>query len=279
MRKIHYPLIVTDFDGTLVKADGTISEETKNSITEFIQNGGHFVISTGRMPAGILPRARELGLKGMLSCGQGSVILDIETKQTVFESRLPNKTAVDICKKMESLGLHIHVYTLWDYYSNMDDEALKFYENVVKSKALLVTDQPISKFVEKENIEPYKIMAMVYPEDNERIIQEMEKENFPNCYVTRSNAMLVELGNSNNSKGTAVTYLAKHYGIPLEKTIAVGDQINDLPMLEVAGLGLAVKNADPALKERVTTLDYTNEEDALKEVIKKYGYEKDELEG
>lgn len=279
MRKIHYPLIVTDFDGTLVKADGTISEETKNSITEFIQNGGHFVISTGRMPAGILPRARELGLKGMLSCGQGSVILDIETKQTVFESRLPNKTAVDICKKMESLGLHIHVYTLWDYYSNMDDEALKFYENVVKSKALLVTDQPISKFVEKENIEPYKIMAMVYPEDNERIIQEMEKENFPNCYVTRSNAMLVELGNSNNSKGTAVTYLAKHYGIPLEKTIAVGDQINDLPMLGVAGLGLAVKNADPALKERVTTLDYTNEEDALKEVIKKYGYEKDELEG
>ena len=75
MRKINYPLIVTDFDGTLVKADGTISEETKNSITEYIQNGGHFVISTGRMPAGILPRARELGLKGMLSCGQGSVIL------------------------------------------------------------------------------------------------------------------------------------------------------------------------------------------------------------
>ena len=279
MRKINYPLIVTDFDGTLVKADGTISEETKNSITEYIQNGGHFVISTGRMPAGILPRARELGLKGMLSCGQGSVILDIETKQTVFESRLPNKTAVDICKKMESLGLHIHVYTLWDYYSNMDDEALKFYENVVKSKALLVIDQPISKFVEKENIEPYKIMAMVYPEDNERIIHEMKKENFPNCYVTRSNTMLVELGNSNNSKGTAVTYLAKHYGIPLEKTIAVGDQINDLPMLEVAGLGLAVKNADPALKERVITLDYTNEEDALKEVIREYGYKKDELEG
>ncbi|MBQ7831438.1 MAG: HAD family phosphatase [Clostridia bacterium] len=274
MRKINYPLIVTDFDGTLVKEDGTISEITKRSITEYIQNGGHFVISTGRMPAGILPRARELGLKGMLSCGQGAVILDIDTKQTVFESRLPNKTAVAICKKMESLGLHIHVYTLWEYYSNMDDDALKDYENVVKSKAIVVTEQPISEYVEKENIEPYKIMAMVYPEDNERILNAMKAENFPNCYVTRSNAMLVELGNANNSKGTAVTYLAKHYGIPLEKTIAVGDQINDLSMLEVAGLGLAVKNADQALKERVITLDYTNEEDALKEVIEKYGYEK-----
>ena len=275
MRKINYPLIVTDFDGTLVKSDGMISKETQKSIAEYINNGGHFVISTGRMPSGILPRARELGLKGMLSCGQGAVILDIETKQTVFESRLPNKTAVSICKKMESLGLHIHVYTLWDYYSNMDDDALKYYESIVKSKAIVVTDKPISEFVEKENIEPYKIMAMVYAEDNERILNEMKKEGFPNCYVTRSHATLVELGNANNSKGTAVTYLAKHYNIPLEKTIAVGDQINDLSMLEVAGLGIAVKNADPILKERTFTLDYTNDEDALREVIEEYGYEKE----
>ena len=273
MQKIKYPLIVTDFDGTLVKSDGTISENTRNAIAEYIKNGGHFSISTGRMPSGILPRARELGLHGMLCCGQGSVIVDIDTEEAVFKNRLPNQTAVAICKKMEALGLHIHVYTLWDYYSNMDDEALKYYEKVVKNKAIVVDKEPISEFVRRENIEPYKIMAMVYPEDNERIQNELKKENFLDCYVTKSNAMLVEMGNNSSSKGTAVAYLAQHYNIPLEKVIAVGDQLNDLPMLDVAGFGIAVKNAEPALKERAFTLDYTNDEDALKEVIEKYVYE------
>ena len=61
MRKIKYPLVISDFDGTLVKANGEISEETKKAIAEYIAAGGAFAISTGRLPAGILPCARELG--------------------------------------------------------------------------------------------------------------------------------------------------------------------------------------------------------------------------
>ena len=275
MRKIKYPLIVTDFDGTLVKSDGTISENTRNAIAEYIENGGRFAISTGRMPSGILARARELGLHGMLCCGQGSVIVDIDSEEAVFTNRMSNETAILICKKMEAMGLHIHVYTLWDYYSNMDDDALKYYESVVKSKAIVIDKEPISKFVAREKIEPYKIMAMVYPKDNERVQNELKKENFPDCYVTKSNEMLVETGNSNSSKGTAVAYLAQRYNVPLQRTIAVGDQLNDLPMLKIAGLGIAVKNADSALKEFAITLDFTNDEDALKEVLEKYVYEEE----
>jgi hydroxymethylpyrimidine pyrophosphatase-like HAD family hydrolase len=55
---------------------------------------------------------------------------------------------------------------------------------------------------------------------------------------------LVDNGGPLNPKGTAVEFLAKYYGVTLEKTIAVGDQLNDIPMIEKAGLGIAVKNAD-----------------------------------
>lgn len=272
MRKINYALIVSDFDGTLVKADGTISDRTQNIIRRYVDDGGIFAISTGRMPAGILPRVKELGLKGVVCCGQGSAIVDIESNEVLLEGNIPNEIALKICEKMEEMGLHIHVYSLWDYYSNMDDDALKMYEGIVKSKAILVQDKPMSQFVKETGMNPCKVLAMVAPEDNEKVLVALEKEAFPDCDVTRSSVYLVEVSNAKYSKGTSVEFLSQKYNIPMEKTIAVGDQVNDLSMIEMAGLGIAVQNADENLKARALVCDYTNEEDALAHIIEKYGY-------
>jgi Cof subfamily protein (haloacid dehalogenase superfamily) len=272
MQKLNYALIVSDFDGTLVKSDGTISPQTQNSIRRYVNDGGIFAISTGRMPAGILPRVKELGLKGVVCCGQGSAIVDIESNEVLLEGNIPNDIAVDICEKMEAMGLHIHVYSLWDYYSNMDDEALKMYERIVKSKAILVEEKPISQFVKETGMNPCKVLAMVAPEDNERVRVALEKENFCDCEVTRSSVYLVEVSNAKYSKGTSVEFLSQQYNVPMEKTIVVGDQMNDLSMIEKAGLGIAVQNADENLKARAVVCDYTNEEDAIAHIIAKYGY-------
>lgn len=271
-QKINYSLIVSDFDGTLVRSDGTISDFTRETIRKYIQDGGIFAISTGRMPAGILPRVKELGLSGFVCCGQGSAIVDIQSNEVVLQGTIPNEIAVTVCKKMEEMGLHIHVYDLWEYYSNMDDEALKMYENVVKAKAELVLDKPISRFVQESGMSPFKILAMVAPEDNERVRLELEKGNFKGCNVTRSSVFLVEVGNADYSKGRSVHFLAEKYNVPMDKTIAIGDQINDLPMIQTAALGIAVKNADDNLKKCATVLDYTHEEDAVARVILQYGY-------
>ena len=116
MRKINYPLIVSDFDGTLVKEDGTISEKNKKAIAEYIAAGGKFAISTGRLPSGILSRAQELGLQGNVCCCQGAIVLDIQTKEVLLEGRMSLQSTLTACKRLEELGLHIQVYDLWDYY-------------------------------------------------------------------------------------------------------------------------------------------------------------------
>ncbi|MBE7085852.1 MAG: HAD family hydrolase [Clostridiales bacterium] len=272
MRKINYPMIVSDFDGTLVKADGTIDRETKNQISQYVNDGGIFVVSTGRMPSGILPRVQELGLKGFVSCCQGSIIMNAETEEVILQATIPSETTYEICKKMEELGLHIHIYGLWDYYSNMDDAALKYYENAVRSKAKLVLDKPISQFVKEREFCAYKVLAMVHPEDNAAIFKALQDAGFNDCTVTKSDAVLVEVINSNYSKGTAVEFLAKQYNIPLEKTVGVGDQLNDLPMIQKAGLGIAVKNAAPELKKEALEFAYSNEENAIGHIIEQYGY-------
>lgn len=272
MQKIDYALIVTDFDGTLARSDGTVSEKTKNAITRYVADGGRFAISTGRMPAAIISRAKELGLVGAVCCAQGSVIVDIQSEKILLEGRIPNDVAVAVCEAMQARGLHIHVYDLWEYYSNMDDDYLAYYEGVVKTKAVLVTDKPMSQFVKESGMRPFKILAMVDPQENERIRLDLEKENFVGCDVTRSSSLLVEVGNAAFSKGTSVQFLAKQYGVEMQKTIAIGDQINDLSMIQTAALGFAVKNADETLKAHAITLDKTNDEDAVAAVIEEYGY-------
>ena len=273
MEQINYPLIVSDFDGTLVNSDGTIDERNKNAIIEYVNAGGAFAISTGRLPIGILPRARELGLKGMVSCCQGAIILDIESGKIICDGKLSFETTLSVVKKMEEMGLHIHIYDEWDYYSNMDDGALRYYENAVRVKAKLVLDKPLSQWIQEKGFRSYKILAMVREEDNERICEVLSKENFAGCAITKSGDFLVEVVNAKYSKGTALAFLADYYNAPIEKTVAIGDQHNDLPMIERAGLGVAVQNADRSLKERADYIcAYTNEEGAVAEIIKKFGF-------
>ena len=273
MRKINYPLIVSDFDGTLVNADGTISEKNKKAIAEYVEAGGVFALSTGRLPAGILTRAKELGLTGKVCCCQGAIILDIETKEVLMEGKLSLESTIAACKKMEQLDLHIHAYDLWDFYVNKDDEALEVYKRLVKTTPTLVLDMPLSQYLEENNLPMYKLVAMVEPEDNERVLQILSLEDFDGCEVTKSASYLVEVVNSKYSKGTAVAFLANYYGVSLDKVIAVGDQLNDVSMIEKAGLGIAVQNAEEALKERADYIcRYTNEEGAIAEIIEKFGF-------
>ena len=268
----RYPLIISDFDGTLVRRDGIVSEENKNAIARHQQNGGFFVISTGRMPLGIFPRVKELGLQGAVSACNGSVILDIESGKLLREGKIPHETTLQVVKKMEEMSLHIHLYELWDYYCNMDDEALKTYENIVGIKAKLVLDRPLFELVREGKISAYKILVMVPEEDCERVLNELKQENFQGCEVLRSSRFLVEVVSKTYSKGTTVEFLAEYYGVPIEKTVAIGDQLNDIPMIERAGLGVAVQNADDRVKAVADFVTQeTNETNAVAEIIQKFG--------
>lgn len=273
MRNLNYKLIVSDCDGTLVKKDGTVSKKNLKAIREYSESGGLFVISTGRLPSAILPQARKLGLKGLICCCNGTIILDIESGKVYFDDRLSIDTTLIVCKKMEEMGLHIHAFDFWDYYSNMDDELLKIYEEVSGMKAKVISNQKLSDFLKEKQMCVYKLIALVEPKDNARVLKDLAKENLSNCIITKSKDFLVEVVNDKYSKGSSLSYLTKHYGIELEKTISVGDNCNDISMIEFAGLGIAVKNAEEALKKNANYVcEYTNEESAIAEIIEKFGF-------
>ena len=79
MRRIDKKLIVSDFDGTLLTGNQIIPDSVRSAINEYVACGGIFAVCTGRMLRSILPRVRELGLKGLVVAYQGTVIAEIES--------------------------------------------------------------------------------------------------------------------------------------------------------------------------------------------------------
>lgn len=274
MKQINYPLIISDFDGTLLRSDQTIDEKTRLTIEQYTAAGGVFAICTGRTPRSILPRAKELGLKGLISSFQGSVILDAETGKLIRDGGMETSLAISVCKKMEEMNLHIHVYDVNEYYSNEGGEILEMYEKISGVKGV-VAQKPLSKLIEEKGMKVRKLIAIVAPEDRQRVVDTLSAAFHGKCYVTYSTSFLIEISSPKYTKGSAVRFIAEHYGIPIEKTVAIGDSLNDLPMLQSAGIGIAVKNAEAALKKEALVCEYTNDENAVGKIIEKYGYKED----
>ena len=109
MKKIiNKRLIVSDFDGTLITDEQEIPQEVRTAINEYVECGGIFAVCTGRMLRSILPRVRELGLKGLVVAYQGTVIAEIESGKIIKNGSLENSDVVEICRYIEELGFNIN---------------------------------------------------------------------------------------------------------------------------------------------------------------------------
>lgn len=272
MRKLNYPLIISDFDGTLFRSDHTIAPETIEKINEYVNAGGIFVVSTGRGIRAILPQVQELGLKGLVSSYQGSTIANIETGELLVDGGMSKEDALRVCLAFEEdEGIHTQVYTLNDFYVNKDNEARRVYEEITKTKGIYFEGKA-SDFIKTLDETIKKVNVLVAPQDKMRVYNRMRERLGSEFYVAYSAATLVEVSAKDYSKGTALRFIANHFGVPIEKTIAIGDNLNDLPMLEVAGLGIPVANADEKLKAIMPAYKYSNNENAVGRIIEEYGF-------
>ena len=242
---MRYPLFLSDFDGTLVRADGTVSEENKRAIARYRRAGGVFAVCTGRGLASILPRLKELSLtEGLVVAYQGATIADIATGRLLRDDGFSREDAVRTARLLERLTRHVHVYTVDALYSNVRDEALALYEKICGVRAEVVTDMPLSRFIEERGLRVVKQLAMVEKEERAPLAARLSESLGAAFYVTCSADFLVEVMPAGQDKGSAVEFLCRHYHIPRAKCAAIGDQCNDLPMLRAAGGAFAVANAE-----------------------------------
>lgn len=270
MKEMQYKLIVSDFDGTLRRSEGGVSKETIETVKRYLDAGGIFALCSGRMPISILPYARQLGLKGLVGAYQGAVIAETESGKLVRDGRIPADDAVKICSIMQENGWHIHVYDGNDLYVNMDDDFRSWYEKVCNVRSIL-TPFDVATVVREKKISPHKIIVIIPSETRKEVFKALSDRFGESYYVTSSTDNLVEIVRKGCDKGGALSFLAQYYGIPLPQTIAIGDNLNDLPMLQAAGLGVAVGNGEEELKKAADFVTRSCDSDGVAYVIKKFG--------
>lgn len=264
---MKYRLFLSDFDGTLVRDDGTISEKNRAAIRRYREAGGIFAIATGRMPAGIVPRLRELGLDGgVVATYQGAVIVDTATGAYLKNDAFPQEDALHIVGLLEAEGYHVHMYTAETMYCNCDDEGLRAYERICGVKAVVVNEGTLASLAKRENLRVVKTLVMVEPERRRETEARVRALADGRYYVTCSSEYLVEVMPAGRSKAEAVEFFSRYYAIPKEEIAAIGDQYNDLPMLQAAGGRFTVQNGENALKE-IATVVSSCEEDGVAEAI------------
>lgn len=271
--KINCGLVVSDFDSTLIDDNQKILPEVKSAINEYVASGGIFAVCTGRMLSSILPQVRALGLKGLVVAYQGTVIADIETGKIIRSGGMNSAEVQKICKNIEHLGFGLNVYCDEKIFTDYpeDNIYLKKYEDIIGVKAVHINGK-MSEYVAKNNMFCQKVLSIVSESKREELYLKLCEIFGDEFDITCSAKVLVEVSPIGDNKGEALKFLAAHYNIPIEKTVAVGDNLNDISMIKVAGVGCAVGNAVKELKDAANFISVSNNDGALAQIIKKFGY-------
>lgn len=264
---MKYKILISDYDGTLIKSDRTMSTATIQAINSFVDRGGVFCVCTGRMMTGVDHYLRDYGLKGLLACFNGAEIVDLESGRKLYRNPIDNKTAIEVMKMGESLGLKIQCYPN-DVYCAMEENA-----RTKKYKAFSGTGVEIhpimSKFLAETGYDTSKILVFDEPEKVDKAYPIL-KEAFPNLNVIHSNDEQIDINVVGASKGNACKIIAEKYGLTVNDVIGVGDANNDLPMLETVGFPIAMGNAMDSVKKVCKVIVPDNDHDGIKYIIDNY---------
>ena len=261
---MRYKLIAIDVDGTLVSDDFIISDQNKSAIYAAVDRGVHVVLCSGRSYASLKLFADELGLNNYTISFNGCIIH--KNGVVIHDMKLPAKTAFNILHELKGFDIDPVVY--WDIYGIYAYNKRKYadlYLDTCKAEPTFIND-----FTEITNDSLYKIIALGENEVLQNVKHHFKR--FDNvCNMFFSGHYLFEFCSPKASKGAALSSVCSLLKVSAEDTIAIGDSDNDISMIEAAGLGVAMQNANSHVKASanyITTNDCRNH--GVAEVIDKF---------
>ena len=259
-----------DLDDTLLSSDKTISPDNRAAIRAALTRGHSVIVTTGRPVSSGKRVVSELGLT-MPGCYMiafnGSVLYDCAADRMLKERTVPLSCVRHLFGEAKRAGLHIQTYDKSDVLAERYNEELRYYIKSTQMSYRLIPD------VWAVTEEPHKLLLVHLAgrqalEDFQRANDAWAKGRVDSFFSCDQYLEYCPIG---VSKGAAVLDFCDHFGIPVERTVAVGDEWNDVSMIRAAHVGVAVRNAVDAAKEAA---DYVTERDcnqsAVAEVIERF---------
>lgn len=264
-----YKLIALDMDGTLLNENKKVSEKNKEALRKAKELGVYVVLASGRPIDGLLKFLEELELLGeddyVLSYN-GCLVQKTKSREVVCDVTIKGSDLKYLKGLADEAGLNIHAfskekglitpkknkYTSYEAHHNGIDFHINDFEDVADDEEII------------------KVMMIDEPEILDEGIKKLPNEIYEKYNVAKSAPFFLEFFNKKASKGVGVKLLAEHLGIKKDEVIAVGDEMNDFPMIEYAGLGVAMGNACDKVKEIANYITDTNDNDGVAKVIEEF---------
>ena len=261
-------LIALDLDGTLLTTDKTLTAENQAALRRAAEAGIEIVPATGRFFGAIPEQVRSLPYLHYAITINGAQIYDIREDRPLFRAEIPWQRAVEIMKYLDTLPVIYDCYMdNWGWMTQtLYDRAADFAPHRHSLEMLQKMRTPVPELkahLAEVGHNVQKIQMFFRDMDlRARAMADM-RERFPDLVLTSSIPRNVELNSLEAAKGVALERLAAHLGIDRADTMAFGDDLNDVTMLQTAGLGVAMDNACPEAKAAADFITASCEESGV----------------
>ena len=284
-----YKLIAIDLDGTLLNSYGQVSERNREALKKAQEQGIEIVLASGRSTNSVKNIAKDLENNNYVICGNGSLIYDLQKEEIIYDKFIDRKKALQIIQICEQNSIYYNVYTenmviaktlsnnvlfyhhenankpdnkktkinlvdnIYDYIQSLENEnILKF---TISDQSNIIFISIIKKLREVKNIDVLDVAHM-----SRKVIKSGTEEIEIAYYYT-------EITSENVDKWNSIEWLIERLNINKDEVIAIGDNVNDKLMIENAGLGVAMGNSAPYIKEIADKVVANNNEDGVAEAI------------
>lgn len=259
-------VLVLDIDGTLTNTQKEITPATKQAIHTILEKGHKVILASGRPTPGMRRYEQELELDkygGYLLSFNGARIIECRTGEIVYQRILPLSIIPGIYRFTKEHGCGLITYFGDNVISAYEPDEYVLLENKVNGMPIKVVDN----FKEYVDFDVNKCLITVEPELAAAYEEELREKYEDIVSVYRSEPFYIEIMPKNVDKATSLDQMLKVIGQTRENTICCGDGFNDISMVRYAGVGVAMGNAQPALKEAADYITDTNDNDGLVQVI------------
>lgn len=267
---MKYKLLVLDIDGTVTNSKKEVTEKTKNAILDLQKRGIPVAIASGRAPQGIYSVAKALELDkfgSYIMPFNGARIINFKTEECIYSKTLPLHLPARLWRDAVENGIGIVTYDEKEVIAGTELDKYILLE-------AKIAGMPV---VYHENFNTYvdfpvnKCLMTGEPEDLETLEPVFAQKYFHEAQIFRSEPYFLEATPKNVDKAYCLKHLLEILGIKREEMICCGDGFNDISMIQYAGLGVAMANAQDQVKavaDYVTVCD--NDHDGIAEVIEKF---------